>query len=64
MTPLRLCVPYFLSRTEDNWSEKAQRRKTTGTGRMRHLKIVHRRFRNGFKEINGRKRAPKAVASK
>ncbi|RWS21592.1 60S ribosomal protein L37-like protein [Leptotrombidium deliense] len=32
-----------------NWSEKAKRRKTTGTGRMRHLKIVHRRFKNGFK---------------
>ncbi|KJK67868.1 Ribosomal protein L37e [Aspergillus parasiticus SU-1] len=31
-----------------NWSEKAKRRKTTGTGRMRHLKEVHRRFKNGF----------------
>ena len=29
----------------DNWSVKAQRRKTTGTGRMRHLKIVRRRFK-------------------
>uniref|UniRef100_A0A915IZG7 Uncharacterized protein n=1 Tax=Romanomermis culicivorax TaxID=13658 RepID=A0A915IZG7_ROMCU len=29
----------------DNWSVKAIRRKTTGTGRMRHLKKVHRRFR-------------------
>lgn len=34
----------------DNWSEKGQRRKTTGTGRMRHLKIVRRRFKNGFRE--------------
>merc|ERR1712142_770627 len=25
-----------------NWSKKAQRRKTTGTGRMRHLKVVNR----------------------
>ncbi|GFN98553.1 ribosomal protein l37 [Plakobranchus ocellatus] len=33
-----------------NWSKKAQRRKTTGTGRMRHLKIVFRKFRNGFRE--------------
>ncbi|KAL0094548.1 ribosomal protein L37e-domain-containing protein [Phycomyces blakesleeanus] len=33
-----------------NWSEKGQRRKTTGTGRMRHLKEVHRRFKNGFRE--------------
>lgn len=34
----------------DNWSEKAKRRKTTGTGRCRYLKIVRRRFRNGFRE--------------
>nr|AGN29663.1 60S ribosomal protein L37 [Acartia pacifica]AGN29664.1 60S ribosomal protein L37 [Acartia pacifica]ALS04263.1 60S ribosomal protein L37 [Acartia pacifica]ALS04265.1 60S ribosomal protein L37 [Acartia pacifica]ALS04266.1 60S ribosomal protein L37 [Acartia pacifica] len=33
-----------------NWSEKAKRRKTTGTGRMRHLKVVLRKFRNGFRE--------------
>lgn len=31
-----------------NWSEKAKRRKTTGTGRMRYLKDVSRRFKNGF----------------
>ncbi|KAL2305532.1 hypothetical protein Nmel_007523, partial [Mimus melanotis] len=28
-----------------NWSAKAKRRNTTGTGRMRHLKRVYRRFR-------------------
>ncbi|CAJ0872599.1 3084_t:CDS:2, partial [Entrophospora sp. SA101] len=33
-----------------NWSEKAKRRKTTGTGRMRYLKLVNRRFKNGFRE--------------
>lgn len=33
-----------------NWSIKANRRKTTGTGRMRHLKELHRRFQNGFCE--------------
>ncbi|KAG7666838.1 putative 60S ribosomal protein L37-A [Nannochloris sp. 'desiccata'] len=33
-----------------NWSVKAIRRKTTGTGRMRHIKEVQRRFRNGFQE--------------
>ncbi|XP_023320748.1 probable 60S ribosomal protein L37-A [Eurytemora carolleeae] len=33
-----------------NWSEKAKRRKTTGTGRMRHMKVVQRKFRNGFRE--------------
>jgi len=31
-----------------NWSVKAKRRKTTGTGRMSYLKKVQRRFRNGF----------------
>ncbi|PIG89921.1 hypothetical protein AARAC_003499 [Aspergillus arachidicola] len=39
---------HTLCRRCDNWSEKAKRRKTTGTGRMRHLKEVHRRFKNGF----------------
>ncbi|KAH7090106.1 60S ribosomal protein L37 [Auriculariales sp. MPI-PUGE-AT-0066] len=29
---------------------KAKRRKTTGTGRLRHLKGVGRRFKNGFRE--------------
>lgn len=33
----------------DNWSEKAKRRKTVGTGRMRYLKDVSRRFKNGFR---------------
>jgi large subunit ribosomal protein L37e len=33
-----------------NWSEKGQRRKTTGTGRMRYLKGMSRRFKNGFRE--------------
>ncbi|KAG8302888.1 60S ribosomal protein L37 [Homalodisca vitripennis] len=47
--------------TNDNWSVKAQRRKTTGTGRMRHLKIVRRRFRNGFRE--GGKPAPRKTGS-
>ncbi|RKP40267.1 ribosomal protein L37e-domain-containing protein [Dimargaris cristalligena] len=33
-----------------NWSEKAKRRKTTGTGRMRYMKHVAQRFMNGFRE--------------
>ncbi|KAK0367057.1 60S ribosomal protein L37B [Friedmanniomyces endolithicus] len=33
----------------DNWSEKAKRRKTTGTGRMRTLKTIARRAKNGFR---------------
>ncbi|AOW04808.1 60S ribosomal protein L37 [Yarrowia lipolytica] len=31
-----------------NWGQKAKRRHTTGTGRMRSLKLVDRKFRNGF----------------
>ena len=34
----------------DNWANKAIRRKTTGTGRMRHLKDLPRRAKNGFRE--------------
>ena len=35
-----------------NWGLKAKRRKTTGTGRMAHLKDVSRRFKNGFRYVN------------
>merc|ERR1711976_550907 len=45
-----------------NWSEKAKRRRTQGVGRMRHLKIVHRRFRNGFREGTVAKPKRKAAA--
>ncbi|KAF7918474.1 uncharacterized protein EAE98_009717 [Botrytis deweyae] len=37
-----------ISLNKYNWGEKAKRRKTTGTGRMRHMKEVPRRFKNGF----------------
>ena len=50
-----------LPQTTDNWSNKAIRRKTTGTGRMRHLKDLPRRFKNGFRE--GTEAAPKAAAA-
>ena len=33
-----------------NWAHKALRRRTEGTGRMRHLKTLPRRFKNGFRE--------------
>ncbi|KAL8204990.1 hypothetical protein R6Q57_010613 [Mikania cordata] len=33
-----------------NWSVKAIRRKTTGTGRMRYLRNVPRRFKSNFRE--------------
>ncbi|KAI8917402.1 ribosomal protein L37e-domain-containing protein [Entophlyctis helioformis] len=39
------------------WSVKSQRRKTTGTGRMRHLKDLPRRFKNGFREGTVAKKA-------
>ena len=32
----------------DNWGMKAKRRKTTGTGRMRSMREVPRKFKNGF----------------
>jgi hypothetical protein len=34
----------------DNWSEKAIRRKTTGTGRMKYLRHLPRRFKTNFRE--------------
>ncbi|KAJ7532226.1 hypothetical protein O6H91_14G078100 [Diphasiastrum complanatum] len=40
-----------------NWSVKAIRRKTTGTGRMRHLRHLPRLFKNNFRE--GTEAAPK-----
>ncbi|KAH8252299.1 hypothetical protein KR038_004420 [Drosophila bunnanda] len=40
-----------------NWSTKAMRRRTQGTGRMRYLKNLQRRFRNGLRE--GKPAAPK-----
>ncbi|KAF9213531.1 60S ribosomal protein L37A [Podila verticillata] len=46
-----------------NWSEKAIRRKTTGTGRMRHLSDVNRRFKNGFREGTQAKKQVKAVVA-
>ena len=32
------------------WAQKAKRRRTTGTGRMRYMKDLPRRFKNGFRE--------------
>ena len=34
----------------DNWSVKAIRRNTQGTGRMKYLKKVFRKQKNGFRE--------------
>ncbi|KAG6828554.1 hypothetical protein H0H92_007579 [Tricholoma furcatifolium] len=45
------------------WGQKAKRRKTTGTGRMRYLKDVSRRFKNGFRENTvAKKRVTKTEA--
>lgn len=46
----RFFPPFCLFARADQWGQKAIRRKTTGTGRMKHLKLVQRRFRNGFQE--------------
>ncbi|XP_028720948.1 60S ribosomal protein L37-like [Peromyscus leucopus] len=46
-----------------NWNAKAKRRNTTGTGQMRHLKIVYRRFRHGFREGTTPKPKRAAVAA-
>ncbi|ORY28593.1 putative 60S ribosomal protein L37 [Naematelia encephala] len=43
-----------------NWGLKAKRRKTTGTGRMSHLKSVDRRFKNGFREGTSAQKKAKA----
>ncbi|XP_010910777.1 large ribosomal subunit protein eL37x [Elaeis guineensis] len=44
-----------------NWSVKAIRRKTTGTGRMRYLRHVPRRFKSNFRE--GTQAAPRKKAA-
>ncbi|KAJ3717576.1 ribosomal protein L37e-domain-containing protein [Lentinula guzmanii] len=44
------------------WGQKAKRRKTTGTGRMRYLKDVSRRFKNGFRENTVAKKRSKPTA--
>ncbi|KAL8905044.1 MAG: hypothetical protein Q9171_006833, partial [Xanthocarpia ochracea] len=38
----------IISRKTHNWGMKAKRRKTTGTGRMRTMKEIPRKFKNGF----------------
>merc|ERR1712029_1140093 len=46
-----------------NWGSKAKRRKTTGTGRMRHMKKVLRRSMNGFREGTFAKSQKKSASS-
>lgn len=57
-----VCSTHYHHARTVGWSEKARRRKTTGTGRISHLKLVYRRFTNGFRE--GTQAEPKkAVAA-
>ncbi|TVU33697.1 hypothetical protein EJB05_25530, partial [Eragrostis curvula] len=44
-----------------NWSVKAIRRKTTGTGRMRYMRHVPKRFKSNFRE--GTEATPKKRAA-
>merc|ERR1712029_785408 len=44
-----------------NWSEKAKRRRTQGTGRLRNLKKILTRLRGGYKEKNHKHDADKAL---
>ncbi|EER20612.1 60S ribosomal protein L37, putative [Perkinsus marinus ATCC 50983] len=46
-----------------NWSIKAKRRRTTGSGRCRYLKLVDRRAKNGFKEGTVAKKAGVAASN-
>ncbi|KAK3030699.1 hypothetical protein RJ639_034875, partial [Escallonia herrerae] len=48
---------FKLPEIADNWSVKAIRRKTTGTGRMRYLRHLPRRFKSNFRE--GTQAAPR-----
>ena len=50
VTPCVCCVCWRGVLATDNWSMKAKRRKVQGTGRMRHLSSLARRFKNGFRE--------------
>jgi len=48
-----------------NWAQKAIRRNTTGTGRLRYLKDLPRRAKNHFREGGQAKRVKNiAVATK
>uniref|UniRef100_A0A7S4R7W0 Ubiquitin-like domain-containing protein n=1 Tax=Alexandrium monilatum TaxID=311494 RepID=A0A7S4R7W0_9DINO len=47
-----------------NWSKKAKRRKAPGTGRMRYLKTLPRRFKHGFREGTAPPPRKKGTATK
>ncbi|KAF3486691.1 hypothetical protein F2Q69_00052158 [Brassica cretica] len=63
-TSRRAVAPPVLTRKRTyNWSVKTIRRKTTGTGRMRYLRNVPRRFKTSFREGTEAKPRNKAAAS-
>ncbi|KFW12770.1 60S ribosomal protein L37, partial [Eurypyga helias] len=57
------CAYSVKRKREYNWSAKAKRCNTTGSGRMRHLKRVYCRFRNGFHEETTLKSKRAAVSA-
>ena len=46
-----------------NWGLKAKGRRTEGTGRMRYMKSMTRKFKNGFREGTVAKKQVKPAAS-
>merc|ERR1712002_403563 len=60
------CAYPLARRRSYNWGMKAKRRRTTGTGRMRHLKLIRQTFQNGFREgeqaKSQKRKTPKAAA--
>jgi large subunit ribosomal protein L37e len=46
-----------------NWGLKAKGRRTEGTGRMRYMKTMTRKFKNGFREGTVAKKQTKSAAS-
>ncbi|CAI2379369.1 unnamed protein product [Moneuplotes crassus] len=50
-------IDYDAKKKTWNYTKKAKRRVAPGTGRRRHLKLVHRRAKNGFRD--GQRRAIK-----
>lgn len=45
-----VCSCYITDTLIDNWGKKAIRRRSQGTGRMKYLKHIPRRAKNGFRE--------------
>lgn len=46
-----------------NWGEKAKQRRSQGTGRMRYMKHMTSRFKNGFREGSQAKKQTIKAAS-